>query len=86
MSENKSTETKHQNRAPADITTPFYTFANLWKTEMQRVLDESSSAMEKGFAEYERAVQESSRFSAAQARAMHEAGRALLNGAKVMLG
>jgi hypothetical protein len=86
MTENKSTTEQKTRTIPADAATPFYTFSNLWKGEMQRVLDETTSAMEKGFAEYERAVTETSRFSAAQARAMHEAGRALLNGARVMMG
>ena len=87
------TETKNEakpaqqpHRAPADAAAPFYTFTTFWRGEMLRFLDDSSQAMEKGFAEYEKSVHELSRTSAAQARAMHDAGRALLNGARVMLG
>ena len=85
MSENKTSE-QPKRPIPAEAATPFYTFAQLWKTEMQRVLDETALAMDKGYAEWQRNIEESSRFSAAQARAMQEAGRALFTGTKVMLG
>ena len=80
-------QAKTQNRVPpADAANPFFSFANIWRGEAQRVLDETTAAMEKSYGEWERTVSETSRFSTAQARAMHDASRALLSGARVMLG
>ncbi len=85
MSDNKTEQKTAPRTPPADAAAPFYTLTQFWRGEAQRMLDESAAAMEKGFAEWERTVQESSRYSAAQAHAMHEAGRAFVNGARAML-
>ncbi|HEY4220372.1 MAG TPA: hypothetical protein VGO62_03500 [Myxococcota bacterium] len=81
-----STEQPKTRVPPADAATPFHMFTNLWKTEMRRVLEESHTAMEKSFSEWEKNVAEASRFQAAQAHAMHDATRAFLEGTRVMLG
>ena len=86
MSDNKTSSETKTRVPPADAATPFFMFSNLWRTEAQRVLDETSAAMEKSFGEWERTVGEASRFQSAQARAMHDAGRAFLTGARAMLG
>ena len=72
--------------AAADAANPFFTFQQLWRTEMSRVLDETSAAFERGQAELERVSAESSRFGTAQAKAAHEAGRAWVAGMRTMMG
>lgn len=72
--------------APADAASPFFTFQQLWRTEMSRVLDEGSAALEKNASELERITAEANRFGTAQVKAAHEAGRAWVAGVRTMLG
>ena len=84
--QNAQNQNKKPHTAPADAASPFFTFQQLWRTEMSRVLDESSAAFERGTAELERVTAESNRFGTAQVKAAHEAGRAWVAGVRTMLG
>jgi hypothetical protein len=68
------------------LASPFFTMQQLWRTEMSRVLDESTQAFERGAAELERTQSEANRFAQAQAKAMGEAGRAWIAGVRTMMG
>lgn len=81
-----TTSNKKPHVAPADAASPFFTFQQLWRTEMSRVLDESSAAFERATAEMERSSAEANRFANAQVKAMHEAGRAWFAGVRTMMG
>lgn len=78
---------KHDKAAPKiEPATAFTTWQNLWRGEAQRFLDESNQAMERYYGEAERMMSEGSRLFAAQTRAMHDASRAVLSGARTMVG
>ena len=86
MSDNTAKPQNTKHTPPADAASPFFTFQQVWRTEMHRVLDESNAAMERGFGEWERNVNEATRFGQAQMRAFHEASRAMLAGARTVIG
>jgi hypothetical protein len=81
----KTTNEKHR-AAPADAATPFFTFQTFWKGEMSRLLDETGAAMERGYGEWERMAQESSRLSTAGMKSMHDANRQWMAAARTLLG
>lgn len=72
--------------APADAASPFFTFQQLFRTEMSRVLDEGAATLEKNVSEMERVSAEANRFGSAQVKAMHEASRAWVAGVRTMMG
>lgn len=82
-----SDTSKHDKHAPKiEQATAFTTWQNLAKIEATKLLDESSSAMERYYTETERMMHESSRLWVAQSRAMHEMSRAFLAGVRTMMG
>lgn len=89
MTETNASHQQSKNKphvAPADAASPLFTAQQFWRTEMGRVLDETSTAFERNSAEFERASAEANRFAQAQVKAMHEAGRAWIAGVRTMMG
>lgn len=84
------TETKHNTQtsprnAPADAASPFFTFQSLWKSEMGRMLEESTAAMERSYGEIERMTQESNRMGVAGVKAMHDLTKQWMTAARTFV-
>jgi hypothetical protein len=70
---------------PADAQNAAFLYTSTFAKEGQRVLEETASAMEKSFAEYERGLAEMNRMALANAKLMHEASRAWFEGVRVVM-
>lgn len=85
MTETHKTENGKQHRTiPADAQTPAFLFTSTFAQESKRVLDETATAMERSFAEYERGLVEMNKLALANMKLMHEASRAFLDGVRTM--
>lgn len=81
-----SNHAEKNRAAPADAANAFFTFQTFWRNEGRRLLDETDAAVERGYGEWGRMAQESSRMNAASVKAMHDASRQRMAAARAFLG